>query len=142
MEIKIRQVVAVTQEVVTAFEQLTPQLTNARTLPTMDELNAIVHSGSAFLFVAEEDEKIAGTITLVTYRTPSGMKAWIEDVVVDESQRGKGIGKKLVRFILDYAKETGIQKIDLTSNPHRIAANELYQKMGFVKRETNVYRFE
>ncbi|GHT22192.1 hypothetical protein AGMMS4957_12070 [Bacteroidia bacterium] len=140
MAMKIRQLSNITQDTVAAFERLLPQLTHARL--TMAELEAIINSDNVFLFVAEEDEQILGTITLATYRTLSGLKAWIEDVIVDESKRGEGIGQTLVQFALDFAQGMGIQKIDLTSNPNRLAANALYQKMGLSRRETNVYRFE
>ncbi|GHT57243.1 hypothetical protein AGMMS49982_24240 [Bacteroidia bacterium] len=139
---KIRQLSNITQDIVAAFERLLPQLTHARAVPAMAELEAIINSDNVFLFVAEEDEQIFGTVTLATYQTLSGMKAWIEDVIVDESQHGRGIGRMLVQFVLDFAQGMGIQKIDLTSNPNRLAANTLYQKMGLSKRETNVYRFE
>jgi ribosomal protein S18 acetylase RimI-like enzyme len=109
-------------------------------LPTIEHLKNMVESNACFLFVAEEDEQIIGSITLATYRIPSGTKAWIEDVVVDGSQRGRGIGAMLVEFVIDFAKKQNIHSLDLTSGPSRVAANKLYQKLGFKRRETNVYR--
>jgi GNAT superfamily N-acetyltransferase len=139
---EIVQLKTVTPEVLWAFEKLVPQLSENCAIPTPEVLNEIINSGNCKVFVAETDGEIVGTLTLVTYRIPTGMKAWIEDVVVDKSMRGKGIGRILTQHAIDYAKKTGISKIDLTSSPFRIAANELYQKMGFQKRETNVYRKE
>ena len=80
-------------------------------------------------------------LTIASYKTPSGIKVWIEDVVVDESQRGKGIGKELMLSAIDYSKSLGSKDIRLTSRPSRIAANELYLKLGFKKYETNFYRY-
>ena len=80
-------------------------------------------------------------LTIGTYDFLSGTKVWIEDVVVDESQRGKGIGKELTLFAIGFAKSLGAESVELTSRPSRIAANSLYKKLGFVLRETNVYRY-
>jgi ribosomal protein S18 acetylase RimI-like enzyme len=139
---EIRQLKVITQEVVLAFQKLMPQLAENITSPAFEELAGIINSGNTLLFVAEENGEIFGTLTLVRYRIPSGIKGWIEDVVVDKSMRGKGIGSMLTQYAIGYAKENGMTKIDLTSSPFRIAANELYKKLGFKKRETNVYRLE
>ena len=80
-------------------------------------------------------------LTVGIYISPTGKKAWIEDVVVDESYRGKGIGQMLMNFAVDYVKQMKVSVLMLTSNPSRIAANKLYVKLGFEKKETNVYRF-
>ena len=139
---EIKQLKVVTQEVVRAFQKLMPQLSEIITSPSFEELAGMINSGNTLLFVAEENEEIIGTLTLVIYRIPSGVKVWIEDVVVDQSMRGKGIGRMLTQYAIGYAKENGMTKIDLTSSPFRIAANELYKKMGFKRRDTNVYRLE
>jgi ribosomal protein S18 acetylase RimI-like enzyme len=136
---KIYEVVTVTNKIAQAFKVLMPQLSPSADIPTKHELQAIVDSGFTKLFVAEDDE-IIGTLTLVFNTIPTGKKAWIEDVVVDNKARGKGAGEKLVHYAIGYAKKNGVAKIDLTSSPERVAANKLYQKIGFELRTTNVYR--
>lgn len=136
---EIKQLREITDEVVLALKKLMVQLDKGIE-PSFERLNKIVHSEEVFLFVAEEDGVIIGTTTLVTYLIPSGMKAWIEDVVVDESARGKGLGRKLVQHAVDKAKVLGAAKIDLTSQYKRVAARKLYESMGFVIRENNVFR--
>jgi ribosomal protein S18 acetylase RimI-like enzyme len=88
----------------------------------------------------EADGRIVGSMTLALFRIPTGMRAWIEDVVVDESVRGRGVGAALNHHALDVARDAGARTVDLTSRPSREAANRLYQRLGFVQRETNVYR--
>ena len=80
------------------------------------------------------------TLTLVFYWVPSGVKAWIEDVVVNDKARGKGVATALIWHALNLARENGAEKVDLSSRPWREAANNLYLKFGFEKRETNMYR--
>lgn len=137
---KIYKLTTVTDKVVTAFEKLIPQLAPDVVLPTKEDLEAIVGSGNTLLFIAEDANEIVGTLTLVVNKIPTGDKIWIEDVVVDTSVRGKGVGIKLMDFSMTYAKNKRMKSINLTSSPERVAANTLYQKLGFVKRETNVYR--
>ena len=136
----IYKLTTVTDQVLTAFEKLIPQLAPDCILPTKKDLETIVNSGTTLLFMAEEDHQILGTLTLVFNKIPTGDKLWIEDVVVDNSARGKGVGVKLLQFAIAYAKSQGIKSINLTSSPERVAANNLYQKLGFMQRETNVYR--
>ncbi|SRR5690554_1939395 len=124
-----------------AFKKLMPQLTGKEEHPSLEELEKVVQSKDTFLFFAREEEKVIGTLTLVFYRIPSGLKAWIEDVIVDESARGKGVATALIEHALQVAREKGALKVDLTSLPRRIAANRLYQKIGFEKRESNMYRY-
>jgi len=124
-----------------ALIMLIPQLSPGSMIPSKEEINEIVKSENCYLFVAKNtSDKIITSLTLVKYRIPTGLKVWIEDVVVDETERGKGIGKLLTLFAINFAKKLGAKSLELTSNPSRIAANQLYQKLGFVKRETNVYR--
>jgi ribosomal protein S18 acetylase RimI-like enzyme len=104
-------------------------------------LQEIVSSDSSVLFIARIDAKIVGSLTLATFRIPTGLRAWIEDVVVDSSARGHGVGEALNQAALAEARGRGAVTVDLTSRPSREAANRLYQKLGFVQRETNVYRF-
>ncbi len=142
MEIEIKQLTTVTHEKLNAINSLLPVLLENATLLTYENLSELVNSDNTYIFVAEENEKIVGMLTLIIYKIPTGSKAWIEDVVVDKSTQGKGIGKLLVEHAISYAKTIDIKKINLTSNPIRVAANILYQKLGFTKRETNVYRLE
>jgi len=133
--------IKITDEVVQAFQKLIPQLDPDCSIPSREYLNELILSDYLFLFLAE-DEEITGSLTLIINQMPTGKKAWIEDVVVDKNNRGKGIGKKLIEFAIEFARDKGISKIDLTSRPERVAANELYQKSGFKRRNTNVYRLE
>lgn len=93
------------------------------------------------LFVARVDGAIVGSLTLATFPIPTGVRAWIEDVVVDEGARGHGVGEALNRAAIEEARSRGAITVELTSRPSREAANRLYQRMGFVARDTNVYRF-
>ena len=102
----------------------------------------MIAAESTTIFVATNEQKIVGLLTLVVFRIPTGVRAWIEDVVVDESARGHGVGEALNRAALDDARRNGAKTVDLTSRPSRAAANRLYQRLGFVARETNVYRYE
>jgi len=125
-----------------AVSRLLPQLSSEAVLLSRQYFKSILASESIHFFIAELDKKqIAGMLTIAAYKTPSGVKVWIEDVVVDESQRGRGIGKELMVFAIDYSKTLGAKDIRLTSRPSRIAANELYVKLGFKKYETNFYRY-
>lgn len=137
---KIYKLITVTDEVVHAFEKLVPQLAPDCTLPSKEDLQAIVDSNHTILFMAEEHNELLGTLTLVLNKIPTGNKVWIEDVVVDSSARGKGVGEALIQFAVAYVKDQNITSINLTSSPDRVAANKLYQKLGFIKRQTNVYR--
>lgn len=130
-----------TNEVVEAFERLIPQLSSSNPPPTREALDAIVQSEASVLFLARVDGRIVGSLTLATFRIPTGVRAWIEDVVVDESARGHGVGEALNRAAIEEAKRRGAITVELTSRPSREAANRLYQRMGFVARDTNVYRF-
>ncbi len=131
----------VTDELVAAFERLTPQLSSSSPPPSAEVLAEIVGSPATHLLVARSDDgTIVGSLTLALFRIPTGMRAWIEDVVVDGDARGSGVGEALNRFALDLADTHGARTVDLTSRPSREAANRLYQRLGFVRRETNVYR--
>ena len=108
---------------------------------TEQDLKHIVDSPCTTLFVArDEGGALVGSLTLVTFLIPTGQRAWIEDVVVSSKCRGLGIGESLCKAAIDHAVALGVVSIDLTSRPSRVAANRLYQKLGFVQRETNVYR--
>jgi ribosomal protein S18 acetylase RimI-like enzyme len=140
---KIIQPTEITTEILNAFKTLTKQLSHEKISPSKKDLEEIVNSENSILFIAkDENEEIAGTLTLLINRIPTGQKVWIEDVVVDNKFRGKGIGQKLTQHAIDYAIKKGIKEINLTSNPARIAGNKLYQKLGFIKRTTNFYRLK
>lgn len=138
-EIEIATVV--TDELVEAFDRLIPQLSSSSPAPGRLGLDAIVADPDSALFVARIGGAIVGTLTLALYRIPTGLKAWIEDVVVDEGARGHGVGEALNRAALDEARRRGAKDVSLTSRPSRAAANRLYQRIGFEQRDTNLYRY-
>jgi ribosomal protein S18 acetylase RimI-like enzyme len=141
MPVVVEKVSTVTDELVDAFRVLIPQLSSSNPPPTSEELRQIVDSPGSSLFVARVDGRIVGSLTLATFRIPTGLRAWIEDVVVDEGARGHGVGEALNVAALDDARSRGAITVELTSRPSREAANRLYMNLGFVQRETNVYRF-
>lgn len=131
----------VTDDLVEAYQRLTPQLSSSNPPPDREALEDIVAAPATDVFVATDDSgTILGTSTLAVFRIPTGRRAWIEDVVVDESGRGQGVGGALTRAMVDRAEELGCTTVDLTSRPSREAANHLYLREGFEVRETNVYR--
>ena len=143
MSITVHDCEEVTPEVVAAFERLTPQLSSSSPPPTPAQLAEIAHSPATHLLLARSaDGTIVGSLTLVLFRIPTGLRAWIEDVVVDGDARGQGVGEALNLFALDLAAERGARTIDLTSRPSREAANRLYQRLGFEMRDSNVYRYK
>jgi ribosomal protein S18 acetylase RimI-like enzyme len=142
MLMKIKEINRFSQRVYNAVLRLLPQLDTGLELPSKKHIKGILKSERTHLFVAELDNKyIVGMLTLATYDIPSGKKFWIEDVVVDKSQRGKGFGRELILFAIEFAKASGATSIELTSRSSRIAANQLYNDSGFVIRETNLYRY-
>ena len=141
-DLQISVVSDVTDDVVTAFQQLIPQLSSSNPPPSKQQLDSIVSSDASHLLVASEGDRILGSLTLVMFPIPTGVRAWIEDVVVDGDARGKGVGAALNKLAIDMAREAGATTVDLTSRPSREAANRLYQRLGFKERETNVYRFQ
>lgn len=138
------EVIEVDDELVAAFERLTPQLSSSSPAPGPDELAAIVASPATVMFVARDIDsgEIVGSLTLALFRIPTGLRAWIEDVVVDEAVRGQGVGAALNHAALDRARSEGAKTVDLTSRPTREVANRLYKRLGFEQRETNVYRYK
>jgi len=125
-----------------AVNRLLPQLSKSSKQINWSTLQKLTNSECTRLYVAKEDDTIFGMLSLVVFSIPTGTKAWIEDVVVDERARGKGAGKELMNHALNVAKELGAKSADLTSRPSREAANKLYQAIGFEGRETNVYRYK
>ena len=140
---KIEQVSESGEDLYLAFQRLVPQLTSNNPPPSRADLEALVRSENSVLFIAQgEDGQIIGAACLTVYRVPTGLRAVIEDVIVDESARGQGVGEVLVRRALEAAQARGASAVTLTSNPRREAANRLYRRMGFKLRETNAYVYK
>ena len=141
----IAKATAVTDELVDTFARLLPQLKLSFPPPLQADMEALVLSDSSTLLYARYPDvmgDIAGILTLIIYRVPTGIRARVEDVVVDETLRGKGIGEALVEYALNMAREAGADGVALTSNPGREAANRLYQKLGFKPWKTNLYFYK
>jgi ribosomal protein S18 acetylase RimI-like enzyme len=141
MSVTIEVVTAASDELLDGLNHLLPQLSSTAPPLTRFNLEALVDSSALTVFVARQGEQLVGTLTLVIFPIPTGLRAWIEDVVVDESARGLGVGAALTNAATDEAQRRGVRSVDLTSRPSREAANALYQKLGFSIRDTNVYRF-
>ena len=140
--VTIHEVTEVDDELVDAFARLIPQLSSSNPPPGAEALQAIVSSEASTILIARDDDgRIRGSMTLAMFRIPTGLRAWIEDVVVDEDARGMGIGQIINERALEIAREAGATTVELTSRPSREAANRLYLRMGFEIRETNVYRY-
>jgi ribosomal protein S18 acetylase RimI-like enzyme len=140
--LRIEPATELTDELVAAFARLIPQLTDRSRTPDREHLRRILETPGTTILVAREGEMIVGTLTLALVRIPTGLRAWIEDVVVDEAARGLGAGEALTREAIRLASDAGAKTIDLTSRPGRSAANRLYEKIGFQQRETNAYRYD
>lgn len=141
--IRVETAAAVDDELIEAFAALIPQLSKSSPPPDRTGLSQLLSQPGTFVLIARDDAdggRIVGTTTLVTFRIPTGVRAWIEDVVVDGAARGKGVGEALTQAALDAAREAGAKTVDLTSRPSREAANRLYRRAGFEQRDTNVYR--
>ena len=128
-------------ELVDGLNQLLPQLSSSAEPLTLASLEQMLLSDAVTLFAARLNGRIVGTLTLVVFPIPSGRRAWIEDVVVDQKSRGNGVGDALTRAAIEHATTLQVRSVDLTSRPSREAANALYVKLGFQRRETNVFRF-
>jgi ribosomal protein S18 acetylase RimI-like enzyme len=138
--ITVRVAASVDADLVSAVSALLPQLSRSAPPPTHEQLGRIVADPATTLFVAEDEGRIVGSLTLAAFEIPTGRRAWIEDVVTDTSARGKGVASALVNAALDHAAALGARTVDLTSRPDRADANRLYVKLGFEQRTTNVYR--
>ena len=137
----IFEITEITAEIYAAFERLIPQL-SSNPVPNRAELEEIVAQGICTLMAARDPDEhgpVVGTLALVVFRTPNDMHALIEDVVVDQAARGRGVGEALTRAALERAAARGLSKVDLTARPAREAANRLYRRIGFQPRQTNVY---
>jgi len=141
--IAIERAAGVDEELVSAFRRLVPQLSSSAPAPTADQLREMIESPctTVLLARARAGGDIVGSLTVAVFRIPTGVRAWIEDVVVDSSARGRGVGEALSREALRLAVEKGARTVELTSRPSRAAANRLYRRLGFVERETSVYRY-
>jgi ribosomal protein S18 acetylase RimI-like enzyme len=136
--VTLEQATEATEELRDAIHRLLPQLTAARTPPTLEQLTDVV-SRQTLLVARGDDGGIIGCATLVLYRVSSGLKGRIEDVIVDGQARGAGVGEVLVRECMQRAKDAQVLMLELTSMPYREAANRLYKRLGFVRKPTNVY---
>jgi len=139
--VEVEAVKEVTLDLVAAFARLIPQLSSSAPPPDADQLAEIVAHPGTTVFIATLDDLIVGTLTLVVFPIPTGIRAWIEDVVTDADAQRKGVAAALTRAALDHAAALGARSVELTSRPSREAANRLYQRLGFELRQTNVYRF-
>ncbi len=144
--IEVKEITEMSQKVCDAFARLVPQLSSSASIPTYEEVEDLINSKAGIVLAAidtdDPNNEILGTMTLVVFRVPTGIRAWVEDVVVDSNARGKGVGEKLVRSAVERAKQEGAKTVDLTSRPSREAANRLYRRCGFETRETNIYRIK
>jgi ribosomal protein S18 acetylase RimI-like enzyme len=138
----IRVADVVDDELVAAFERLIPQLSSSSPPPSRNQLVELVENDDTVLFLALVNGQIMGILTLAFYRIPTGLKAWIEDVVVDDAARGRGLGAALNDAALNEARVRGAKDVSLTSRPAKEAANRLYKRIGFETRETNIYRYK
>ena len=125
-----------------AMQRFLDQLTTNPMKLTETMFRQLIESANSHLFFLMKGEEIVGMLTVGIYFSPTGGKAWIEDVVVDQAFRGQGLSKLLVAHAIEFTRSQGIPSLMLTSNPKRIAANKLYQNMGFDRKETNVYRMK
>ena len=146
VSISVKAATEVDDGLVEAFSRLIPQLSSSSPPPTAAELLSIIDNPNSVLFIAELDgeddvRSMVGSLTLAFYRIPTGLRAWIEDVVVDESARGLGVGEALSVAAIDESRQRGAKNVSLTSRSSREAANRLYQRLGFEPYETNLYRF-
>jgi ribosomal protein S18 acetylase RimI-like enzyme len=130
-----------TGEVAAAMRNLLPQLSASAVQPDQAAVQRIVSSDAITLLAARLDGRIVGLLTLAMFPIPTGFRAWIEDVIVDEAARGQGIGEALTKKALDLAEAAGAKTVDLTSRPSREAAGRLYERVGFAERSTRIYRY-
>ena len=141
----VDKVSSLTDEIYESVCRLVPQLGTRKVNPTRDEILALVNSDASKLLIArypDKDSAIVGILTIAIYRVPTGVRSIVEDVIVDTNMRRRGIAKALMLAGMDIARDAGANGVSLTSNPQRVGANLLYQKMGFVKRDTNAYFYK
>ncbi|MDX6425495.1 MAG: hypothetical protein QOD52_900 [Gaiellaceae bacterium] len=136
---KVERVTEADETLAEAVGRLVPQLSPTRRPPGLVELAELVATPGTNLIVARDGVAVLGMLTLIVYRVPTGVRAWIHDVVVDETARGRGVGEALAREALRLAEDAGAISVELTTRQEREAANRLYRRLGFEQRETNVY---
>lgn len=144
MPIQVEQITSVTEELVAAFNRLLPQLSSSGASLSVQDLHDMVKCPCVILFAARDtdDQRLIGTLTLVTFRIPTGVRSWVEDVVVDSTARRRGAGEMLTKAAIETAERLGATSLNLTSRAFRESANRLYQRMGFERRDTNVFRLK
>jgi ribosomal protein S18 acetylase RimI-like enzyme len=142
VDVQVEVLSEVTDEVVEAFNALLPQLSTTAKPLDAATLRAIVAAPASTVLVARVDGQIAGSLTLATFPIPTGVRAWIEDVVVDKAARGQRIGTLLIDEAIKLARQSGARTIDLTSRPSRVSAGVLYERIGFEQRDTRMYRYK
>ena len=131
------------EELHAALQHLVPQLSRSNPPPSLDEVRAMLTHDAVTQFLARRDDgSIVGVSTLATFPIPTAVRAWVEDVIVDEASNNQGIGRQLLDAMVERARQLGAKTVDLTSRPTREAANHLYRSAGFDARDTNVYRIE
>ncbi|MFC4072559.1 GNAT family N-acetyltransferase [Actinoplanes subglobosus] len=140
MSVVIEVVRSVTDELLESFGRLLPQLSRSARVLDAAALRGLIEWPGNHILVARVDGRIMGTLTLVTFPIPTGLRAWIEDVVVDEAARGHGVGAALTTEAVRIARAAGARTVDLTSRPSRVAANRLYERLGFAVRDSKVFR--
>jgi ribosomal protein S18 acetylase RimI-like enzyme len=139
--VRVEEATSASAELTAAMGRLVGQLSSSAGAPTREELQEVVDSAATRLLVARDDEdNIVGSLTLALFRIPTGLRAWVEDVVVDDAVRGRGVGEMLTMEALRLAHGAGARTVDLTSRPEREAAERLYRRLGFKRRATGVYR--
>lgn len=141
MSVEVEVVREADDEMVEAFTRLLPQLSASATPPDQASLRRLLAAEANTVLVARVDGRIVGTLTLVIFPLPTGLRAWIEDVVVDEAARGYGVGAALTEEAVRLADAAGARTVDLTSRPSRQAANRLYERLGFLVRDSHVFRY-
>jgi ribosomal protein S18 acetylase RimI-like enzyme len=143
-DIEITTATTITDELIEATQRLIPQLSSSAAVPSAEQLREIVASPCTTLLLARDRSqqgRIVGCLTVAVFRIPTGVRAWVEDVIVDSALRGRGVGEALSREAVRTARSRGAQTVELTSRPSRETANRLYQRLGFQLRDTNVYRY-
>ena len=139
-DVEVEVVRACSDELVKAFGRLLPQLSRSAAPLDAAGIDALVAWPGNTLLVARVGGEVVGSLTLVIFPIPTGTRAWIEDVVVDEAARGRGVGAALTNEAVRLARAGGARTVDLTSRPARAAANRLYERLGFELRDSKVYR--
>ena len=141
-QIVIKEIISFEAGMVEAVNRLLDQLVSTPMECTEKELRELLASASSHLFFVYVDDEVAGMLTLGTYASPTGVKYWVEDVVVDQAFRGHSLGRKLIDYAIGYVAQRGKSTLMLTSKPARVAANRLYQSAGFQSKQTNVYKMD